>query len=158
MGNSSPKSSAIQLREPFKDMEDSDNANQAESLDRVNQIRQQLGVSRGKNIAFCNFKIGGGSGELIAISGRSARSGTIGLPQQPLFKTFEVPPGHSRAYDTEYKLLEELASRYAQTPEVEGTINLFTERPPCDSCSNVIEQFRRRFPNIMVTVNYIVSD
>ncbi|MEP0856343.1 deaminase domain-containing protein [Trichocoleus sp. DQ-U1] len=157
MGNPSPQSSAVQLREPFKDMEDSDNAIQAGSLNRVNQIRQQLGVSRGKNIALSNFKIAGDSGELIAISGKSTRSGTVGLPQQPLFEIFEVPPGHSRAYDTEYKLLEELASRYAQTPDVEGTINLLTERPPCDSCSNVIQQFRRRFPNIMVTVNYMVS-
>ncbi|MBD1926283.1 hypothetical protein H6F74_08470 [Trichocoleus sp. FACHB-90] len=157
MGNSSPKSSAIQLREPFKDMEDSDNANQAESLDRVNQIRQQLGVSRSRNIAFADFQIGSDSGELIAISGQSTRLGTVGLPQQLLFETFEVPPGHSRAYDSEYKLLEELASRYAPTPEVEGTINLFTERPPCDSCSNVIKQFCRRFPNMMLTVNYIVS-
>ncbi|MFE1745809.1 deaminase domain-containing protein [Coleofasciculus sp. H7-2] len=135
-------------------MEDSDNANPAESLNRVDQVRQQLKVSPFKNIAFADFQIDGDSGELIAISGQSNRSGTVGLLQEPLFETFEVPPGHSRGYDSEYKLLEELASRYAQTPEVEGIINLFTERPPCDSCSNVIQQFRRRFPNIILTVNY----
>ena len=132
--------------------------NMQERITRIDIIREERGVSAYKNIAVADFQIGNDSGELIAVSGRSTRPGTVGLPDKPLFKTFEVPPGHSRAYDTEYKLLEELASRYAQTPEVEGTINLFTERPPCDSCSNVIEQFRRRFPNIMVTVNYIVSD
>jgi The BURPS668_1122 family of deaminases len=114
-----------------------------------------LGVSLFRNIAIAEFQIGGDSGELIGISGQSTRAGTVSLPQQPLFETFEVPPGHSRAYDSEYKLLEELASRYVQTPEVEGTINLFTERPPCDSCTNVIEQFRTRFTNIILTVNHI---
>jgi The BURPS668_1122 family of deaminases len=121
---------------------------------RVSQIREPLGVSPYKNIAIGEFEISGDTGELIAISGRSTRPGTIGLPQDPIFVTFEVPPGHSRAYDSEYKLLEELASRYAQTPAVEGTINLFTERSPCDSCTNVIEQFRSQFPNIILTVNY----
>jgi len=124
------------------------------NFERVAQIREQLGVSPYKNIAIAEFEIGGDTDELIAISGRSTRPGTVGLPQQPIFVTFEIPPGHSRAYDSEYKLLEELGSRYAQTPDVEGTINLFTERSPCDSCTNVIAQFRRRFPNIILTVNY----
>ncbi|MBE9228057.1 hypothetical protein IQ264_21780 [Phormidium sp. LEGE 05292] len=122
--------------------------------ERVAQIREQFRVSLYKNIAIAEFEINGDTGELIAISGRATRPGTVGLPQQPLFVTYEVPPGHSRAYDSEYKLLEELAFRYAQTPEIEGKINLFTERSPCDSCTNVIEQFRRRFPNIILTVNY----
>lgn len=122
--------------------------------ERIIQIREQLGISLYKNIAIAEFEISGDTGELIAISGRSTRPGTVGLPQQPLFVTYEVPPGHSRAYDSEYKLLEELAFRYAQTPEIEGKINLFTERSPCDSCTNVIEQFRRQFPNIILTVNY----
>ncbi|MFB2837367.1 deaminase domain-containing protein [Floridanema evergladense] len=122
--------------------------------EKIIQIREQLGISLYKNIAIAEFEISGDTGELIAISGRSTRPGTVGLPQQPLFVTYEVPPGHSRAYDSEYKLLEELAFRYAQTPEIEGKINLFTERSPCDSCTNVIEQFRRRFPNIVLTVNY----
>lgn len=125
------------------------------NLGRIAQVRQQLSVSLFKNIAIVEFQLGSDSGELIAISGQSTRAGTVGLPQQPLFETFEVPPGHSRAYDSEYKLLEELAFRYAQTPEVEGIINLFTERPPCDSCTNVIGQFRRQFPNIILTVNHL---
>lgn len=122
--------------------------------EKISQIRQQMGVSLYKNIAIADFEIGGDIGELIAISGVSTRPGTVGLPQQPIFVTFEIPPGHSRAYDSEYKLLEEIASRYTQIPDVEGTINLFTERSPCDSCTNVIAQFRRRFPNIILTVNY----
>jgi hypothetical protein len=120
---------------------------------RVAQIRQQLGVALFRNIAIATFHIGMDSGEWIAVSGQATRAGTIGFPQQPVFVTFEVPPGHSRAYDSEYKLLEALGSRYIQTPTIAGTINLFTERPPCAACTHVIEQFRRRFPNVLLTVH-----
>ena len=33
-------------------------------------------------------------------------------------------------------------------PQIKGNITLFTELPPCDSCSNIIEEFKRMFPNI----------
>ena len=124
-----------------------------EWINRINQIRETLGVSPYKNIAVADFLIGNDRGELIAISGRSTRPGTVALPDNPLFQTFEVPPGHSRSYDSERKLLEEVGLRYVQTPDVQGRINVWTEREPCDSCCEVIEQFRRRFPNIRLTVN-----
>ncbi len=120
---------------------------------RVVQIRQQLGVAPFRNIAIATFHIGLDSGELIAVSGQATRAGTVDFPQQPVFVTFEVPPGHSRAYDSEYKLLEALGSRYIQTLTIAGTINLFTERPPCAACAHVVEQFRRRFPNVILTVH-----
>lgn len=121
-------------------------------LARIHSTRQQLGVSRFKNIALADFQIGGDSGSLIAVSGQATPPGTVSLPNSPCFETFEVPPGHSRAYDSEYKILEELASRFVQIPEVTGTVNLFTERPPCASCHFVIEQFRRRFSQINLIV------
>ncbi|MBE9183816.1 hypothetical protein IQ270_03510 [Microcoleus sp. LEGE 07076] len=86
-----------------------------ERITRIDIIREELGVSAYKNIAVADFQIGNDSDELIAVSGRSTRPGTVGLPDEPLFKTFEVPPGHSRGYDSEYKLLEEVALRYVQT-------------------------------------------
>lgn len=130
--------------------------NMQERITRIDIIREERGVSAYKNIAVADFQIGNDSGELIAVSGRSTRPGTVGLPDKLLFKTFEVPPGHSRAYDSEYKILEEVALRYFQTPEVQGNINLWTEREPCDSCCYAIEQFRRRFPNIRLTVNHTI--
>ncbi len=133
------------------------NARIAEYLARIASIRDELGVSRFKNIAVADFQIGDDSGFLIAVSGQATRPGTVGLPNSPVFTPFEVPPGHSRAYDSEYKILEELAGRYAPTPAVSGTIELFTERPPCASCSFVIEQFRQRFSNITLRVIYLDS-
>ncbi len=122
--------------------------------DSIDKIRQEHNISRGRNIALAVFQIGNDSGELIGISGKLSRLGTVEVPTQSFFQTFDVPDGHSRAYDSEYKLLEELASRYGQMPNIEGTVNLYTERPPCASCSSVIDQFRRLFPNIMLMVNH----
>ena len=124
-----------------------------------NSYRYNSGRARSVSLqkhCCCRLQIGNDSGELIAVSGRSTRPGTVGLPDKLLFKTFEVPPGHSRAYDSEYKILEEVALRYFQTPEVQGNINLWTEREPCDSCCYAIEQFGRRFPNITLTVNHTI--
>jgi filamentous hemagglutinin len=126
----------------------------AEYLTRIASIRQQLGVSRFKNIAIADWEIGNKQGTIVAISGQATRKGTVSLPNSPIFQTFEVPPGHSRAYDSEYKILEELAFRYAQTRGITGRVILFTERPPCASCSFVIEQFRQRFAKITLIVNH----
>jgi hypothetical protein len=122
--------------------------------ERIAQIRQQLNVPLYRNIAIARIQVSDDLDELIAISGQTTRSGTIGLPQKPLFVTFEFPPGHSRAYDSEYKILEDVASRYNRTPGIQGNIDLFTERPPCDSCRFVIEQFTKRFPNISLKVEH----
>ncbi|MDB9510635.1 deaminase domain-containing protein [Kamptonema animale CS-326] len=122
--------------------------------DSINRIRQQHNVSGGKNIALAVFQIGNDSDKLIGISGKRSPGGTVEVPTQPFFQTFDVPDGHSRAYDSEYKLLEELASRYGQMPNIKGTVNLYTERPPCASCSSVIDQFRLLFPNIELMVNH----
>ena len=121
----------------------------------IAKIRQEHNVSQRRNIAFAVFQIGNDCGELIGISGEVTRPGTVEVPKHPVFQTFDCPDGHARFYDSEYKLLGELASRYGQMPniEFEGMVNLYTERPPCTSCSFVIKQFRLRFPNITLTVN-----
>ena len=118
-------------------------------LARVAQARNALTVGQGRNIAVAEVNIaGGGTQELIGVSGQAARPGTVGNPTQRLFETFEV--GHSRAFDSEVKILEDVASRIS--PETRGTINLFSERAVCDSCSSVINQFRQMFPNMNVNV------
>ncbi|WP_336077678.1 deaminase domain-containing protein [Paenibacillus sp. 203] len=43
---------------------------------------------------------------------------------------------------------------YSDIPK--GTINLFTERLTCQSCTDVIMDFRREYPNI--TVNVLTND
>ena len=33
-----------------------------------------------------------------------------------------------------------------------GKIKLFTERPPCDSCAKIIQQFSSKYKNIVIEV------
>ncbi|WP_339224911.1 deaminase domain-containing protein [Paenibacillus sp. FSL H8-0332] len=57
-----------------------------------------------------------------------------------------------RINDTEAKILEDIASQI-KDPNVKGQIDLFTELDACQSCSNLIMEFRRKFPNIQLNVN-----
>ena len=56
-----------------------------------------------------------------------------------------------RYQDTEAKILEDIATNI-KDPNMSGTINLYSELPCCQSCSNVILEFRRKFPNIKLNV------
>jgi hypothetical protein len=59
-----------------------------------------------------------------------------------------------RMHDAEVKLLEAMAARYSENPGIQGIINLFSERQPCESCANVIEQFKAMFPNLEMPVEW----
>nr|WP_222125699.1 WXG100 family type VII secretion target [Paenibacillus xylanexedens] len=56
-----------------------------------------------------------------------------------------------RFNDTEAKILEDIVSQI-KDPNVKGKIDLFTELDACQSCSNLIMEFRRKFPNIELNV------
>ncbi|MBD9547759.1 deaminase domain-containing protein [Pseudomonas sp. PDM01] len=58
----------------------------------------------------------------------------------------------NRAVDSEAKILNNIAAQLGDNTSVKGSINLLTERAPCASCSNVIELFRAKYPNITVNV------
>jgi len=58
----------------------------------------------------------------------------------------------NRAIDSEAKILNNIAAQLGDNASVNGTINLLTERPPCASCSNVIDLFKAKYPNITVNV------
>jgi len=73
--------------------------------------------------------------------------GEVGMPSTRRFS----PLTPTRAYDSEVFLLEDLAARLDATAT--GTVHIYSERAVCDSCSNVIDQFRRMFPNIRVVVS-----
>jgi len=121
-----------------------------ESLERVSEIRSRLGVGKKRNIAFAEFEIDGKVGELVGVSGRASRPGTVGIPENPRFE--KIATGNNpRTLDSEAKILEDLASKLP--PNARGTVNLFSELPLCVSCSNVVPQFQRAFPNIILNVS-----
>ncbi|MEB3336893.1 MAG: deaminase domain-containing protein [Leptolyngbyaceae bacterium] len=129
------------------------------SLALISGFRQQNSVGGGRNIGFANITTPEGTTTLFAVSGRVAYSNAITFPPdgedwRPLFRTIPHPPGHDRDRDTEYKLLETIALTYRHYREIQVTLYLFTERPPCMSCEFVIQQFRDFFPRWELSIRH----
>lgn len=82
-------------------------------------------------------------------------NGFVGLVPETFPSTI-VPSANGtlidRVTDSEAKILNNVAVQLGDNTAVTGTINLFTERPPCSSCSNVIDLFRSKYPGIAVNV------
>jgi filamentous hemagglutinin len=57
-----------------------------------------------------------------------------------------------RNVDSESKILNNVAAQLGENTSASGTINLLTERAPCASCSNIIQQFQAKYPNIKINV------
>jgi hypothetical protein len=58
-----------------------------------------------------------------------------------------------RWFDTEYKILEDIAARLKDTSAT-GTVRLYTNLEPCPSCRYVMEQFLARYTNVEMLVLY----
>lgn len=56
-----------------------------------------------------------------------------------------------RYNDTEAKILEDIASKI-KDPNIKGEVNLFTELDTCQSCTNIILEFRAKYPNIKLNI------
>ncbi len=120
-------------------------------MDRVAEIRLTLGVDKGKNIAFAAYDVDGEQGELIGISGERSPTGTVDVPTERRFVT--VPTGtNQREFESEGKILEYMAASKVK-PNSSGRITLYSERPPCDSCAGLVDQFRRTFPGVTLNVS-----
>jgi hypothetical protein len=70
---------------------------------------------------------------------------------QPQFDSFS-----KRLMDTcsEYKVLSKIANtlEIQYNLEVEGYLYLYTERSPCESCQDIIKQFKEKFTNIKIEI------
>ncbi|WYJ94226.1 hypothetical protein A5889_001728 [Enterococcus sp. 9D6_DIV0238] len=62
-----------------------------------------------------------------------------------------VEDGYPRYNDTEAKILEDIASKI-KDPNIKGEINLFSELDCCQSCTNLILEFRKKYPNVNINV------
>lgn len=124
-----------------------------EGLREVDRIREASGIDEDQNIAYAEITSEGDSDELIAVSGYHSPEGTIPVPIERMFDTFDVD--FDRSADAEVKILEAVAKRIRDSGESGVVIRLFSERPPCDSCEGVILQFRAEFSP--ENVNLLVS-
>jgi filamentous hemagglutinin len=104
-----------------------------------------------RNVGFAEYNIGGETDTLIGVSGEAVRPGTVDLPTTRFFAA-----NPANAYDSEAKIFENVASRFAGNRDVGGTLNLFSEGEPCSSCYGVMEQFATTFPNIQVNYDWYI--
>jgi The BURPS668_1122 family of deaminases len=119
---------------------------------RANQIRERLGLKEGeRNVAVADTNINGNVKSIEAVSGKNSPAGTVESPLDANRKfTTKKSGAMTRAYDTEVKILEDIAKDLPK--DAKGTINLYTEKSPCFSCKGVIEQFKQQFPNIELNI------
>ncbi len=60
---------------------------------------------------------------------------------------------YSRYPDTEYKIIEDLASRLPD-PSARGRVRIYTDLYPCASCRHVMRQFVGAYTNIQLQILY----
>ncbi|OMD44496.1 hypothetical protein BSK65_29780 [Paenibacillus odorifer] len=144
-------------------------------LNRVKELRSQLPskLKKSGNFGYAEVDVQGinkkgffAHSSVNEATDKGALSDISLKPQgEPIFNAKKVDPDNARIdtpeaylrdYDTEYKILNDIASQLGGNKNAEGTINLFTERLTCQSCSDVILDFRREYPNI--TVNILTND
>jgi len=77
-------------------------------------------------------------------------------PPDPMFKATAAPNKdgiwYPRESDTEYKILNKIASELGEKTNTVGNIKLFTELDTCLSCNRVIAEFTAKYKNITVEV------
>jgi Domain of unknown function (DUF4157)/The BURPS668_1122 family of deaminases len=117
---------------------------------RVGEYRNTFDAGKNRNVAFADYDVAGQKGTLVAISGKAEREGTVSPPSAPQLPTLVV--GHDRSFDSEKKILEQFTTQLGDNPGATGTINLFSERTVCASCSVAISEFRARYPHITLNV------
>ena len=129
---------------------------------KIEKIRSQMpntNLAKRGNMAIADVDVPGIKNNFVAHSKINTVSdkGTdiadfsyLKSENERFFKTY-VDDQYPRYQDTEAKILEDIASQIKDR-NVSGTINLYSELPCCQSCSNIIMEFRRTFPNIELNV------
>jgi hypothetical protein len=121
------------------------------NLERLLNARIDLDLNsnakRRRNFALADLDIDGKTSTVFAISGKNNPVETLPTPQIRAFDTFQVN-GTDREFDTEVKILEQIASQSEASST--GIVTIISESKACRSCRNVIQQFEEHFPGIDV--------
>ncbi|MED4534006.1 deaminase domain-containing protein [Metabacillus fastidiosus] len=147
---------------------DMDNLSYAQKVDRFQERAQTIRDTLPNkyknygNVAVADVKISGLKSEFKAHSRIHKEhdgdfSFVVGEGQFPAKSVnqkgeFDGEGAFLRANDTERKILEDIARQLGDNKTIKGTIDLFTELPACGSCTDIIMQFRREYPNIKLNV------
>lgn len=131
-------------------------------VNKVKDIRAKMpntNLSKRGNMAVADVDVPGIKDNFVAHSkinaeldkGADVADFSYLKPENERIFTSYVDDQYPRYHDTEAKILEDIASQITD-PNVSGTINLYSELPCCQSCSNIILEFRRMFPNIELNI------
>ena len=131
-------------------------------ISRIADIRSQMpnnNLGKRGNMAMADVDISGVKDSFVAHSKINtetdkgadvAEFSYLKSATERIFTTY-VDEKYPRYHDTEAKILEDIAAQISDR-NVDGVINLYSELPCCQSCSNIILEFRRMFPNIMLNI------
>ena len=131
-------------------------------VNKVKDIRRQMpntNLAKRGNMAVADVDIPGVKDNFVAHSkinakldkGADVAEFSYLKPENERIFTTYVNDRYPRYHDTEAKILEDIASQITD-PNVSGIINLYSELSCCQSCSNIILEFRRMFPNIKLNI------
>ncbi|GLU36053.1 deaminase domain-containing protein [Pseudomonas sp. NBRC 100443] len=127
--------------------------------------RQDLSV--GGNVAFAEINIAELAPETMVLKAFSRYDERVGeflpkpggdldswvlKPQEATSKYIGTPAAYLRDMDTEFKILETVAQNLESNPLASGAINLISEKMVCPSCTDVVRQFRERYPNVKLNI------
>lgn len=136
--------------------------------EQVIALRQRLpsDLKRSGNFGYAQVNIDSINKEFFAHSaindvsdrGYDKLVGIILKPSPPLFDATYVPDKkgdeYLRDYDTEYKILNNIALQLGDNTHARGTIKLYTDRKPCGSCSLVIQEFKEKYQDVHIEILY----
>ncbi|MFC8385194.1 deaminase domain-containing protein [Nocardia sp. NPDC057272] len=125
--------------------------------EEAKKVRERLAASgetikKTRNVAVARGEINGQQISLDAVSGDDSPTGTVQKPENPVLKPESDDKLTVRPTDSEFKILDSLAQQLE--PGATGTIDLYTEREPCDACQSVVEEFMKKYPGVQVKVTY----
>jgi len=126
----------------------------SDPAETLSGYRQDLQAGKDRTVAYADYSIEGDQGRVASVSGQAPRPGAVDAPSNHLFGT-TATGNNSRMYDAEDKILEHIGNMYADNPSVTGTVDLYVDRDPCDSCRGVFDQFGQSFPNILLKWTWI---
>ncbi|WP_458787669.1 deaminase domain-containing protein [Vallitalea sediminicola] len=122
-------------------------------VDVINDLRTKYHAGKKRNVATGKGWIGDNEINLESISGTFTDNNYINKgnfkPPQPDNYHYKGPiPEYTN--HTEQKIIEHLKETYKNTPNIKGKIEIISERPFCDNCTDIVDQFQKEFPNIEV--------
>jgi hypothetical protein len=90
---------------------------------------------------------------LLATSGKHEQMGlvpVVGGKENPARYKATATGNNPRTNDTEYKMLTYIANQLGDASKIKGSLTLHSSQAACTSCTPVIGEFNKEFPNIRI--------